>query len=111
MHLYIYISARPSCSHPISLSLLSSLSLSSHLSLSLSLSLRYVKFFGNIRLIQNYLVKRADQLLIPKIDNTNIDRSLSLSSGTVFNCLKVYVSLSLIYLSHANQYDISFSLF
>ncbi len=35
---------------------------------------RYIKFFQNIRLIQASLTADADKYMIPKIDNTNVDR-------------------------------------
>ena len=38
---------------------------------------RYIKFFENIRLIQASQTAAADTYLIPKIDNTNVDRSLA----------------------------------
>ena len=37
---------------------------------------KYVENFDNIRTIQNYLVKKADEGFYPKIDNNNIDKSL-----------------------------------
>ncbi|KAL0480780.1 hypothetical protein AKO1_006960 [Acrasis kona] len=49
---------------------------------------KYVKYFHNIRTIQQYICDRADFLNIPKIDNTNIDRSLAASHSSVFKCLK-----------------------
>jgi|LauGreDrversion4_2_1035121.scaffolds.fasta_scaffold720222_1 2-phosphoglycerate kinase len=39
---------------------------------------KYVEYFENIRTIQNYLVKKADESLFPKIDNNNIDKSLGI---------------------------------
>jgi 2-phosphoglycerate kinase len=39
---------------------------------------KYVEYFENIRTIQNYLVKKADENLFPKIDNNNIDKSLGI---------------------------------
>jgi 2-phosphoglycerate kinase len=38
---------------------------------------RYIKFFQNIRLIQASLTADADKYMIPKIDNTNVDRSIN----------------------------------
>lgn len=49
---------------------------------------KYVKYFANIRVIQNYLCERADCYNIPKVDNTNIDRSLATIHYSVFKCLK-----------------------
>jgi 2-phosphoglycerate kinase len=39
---------------------------------------KYVEYFENIRTIQNYIVKKADENLFPKIDNNNIDKSLGI---------------------------------
>ncbi|XP_021279450.1 P-loop NTPase domain-containing protein LPA1 homolog 2 [Herrania umbratica] len=36
---------------------------------------KYVKYIRNIRTIQDYLCKRADKHLVPKINNTNVDKS------------------------------------
>lgn len=49
---------------------------------------KYIKYFGNIRMIQSYLCERADLFNIPKIDNTNIDRSLATAHYSVFKSLK-----------------------
>lgn len=37
---------------------------------------KYVEYFENIRTIQNYIIKKADESFFPKIDNNNIDKSL-----------------------------------
>ncbi|KAG7010644.1 P-loop NTPase domain-containing protein LPA1-like 1 [Cucurbita argyrosperma subsp. argyrosperma] len=49
---------------------------------------RYVKYIRNIRAIQEYLCKRADKHLIPKINNTNVDKSVAAIHATVFSCLR-----------------------
>jgi len=49
---------------------------------------KYIKYFDNIRVISDELCRMADDFLIPKIDNTNIDRSLATIHQTVFNCLR-----------------------
>ncbi|KAK9824284.1 hypothetical protein WJX72_009169 [[Myrmecia] bisecta] len=49
---------------------------------------RYVKYLRNIRIIQDYLVRRADKHLIPKVDNTNVDRSVATIHATVLACLR-----------------------
>lgn len=49
---------------------------------------RYVKHMKNIRTIQDYLTKKADKHLIPKVDNTNVDRSVALIHSTIFGCVK-----------------------
>ncbi|RUP10886.1 P-loop containing nucleoside triphosphate hydrolase protein, partial [Jimgerdemannia flammicorona] len=48
---------------------------------------KYVRYFENIRVIQDYLCAEADQWLIPKVDNTNVDRSLATLHATVVNVL------------------------
>lgn len=48
---------------------------------------RYVKYFRNIRAIQEYLQKSADKHAIPKVDNTNVDRSVATIHTTVLGCL------------------------
>ncbi|XVF46290.1 hypothetical protein PTKIN_Ptkin03bG0016000 [Pterospermum kingtungense] len=49
---------------------------------------KYVKYIRNIRTIQDYLCKRADKHLVPKINNTNVDRSVAAIHATVFSCLR-----------------------
>lgn len=49
---------------------------------------KYVKYIRNIRAIQEYLCKRADKHLVPKINNTNVDRSVAAIHATVFSCLR-----------------------
>lgn len=49
---------------------------------------KYVKYIRNIRTIQDYLCKRADKHLVPKINNTNVDKSVAAIHATVFNCLR-----------------------
>ena len=49
---------------------------------------RYVKYFRNIRHIQEYLCKRADKLLVPKVDNTNLDRTLATIHATLVGVLR-----------------------
>ncbi|EKX37457.1 hypothetical protein GUITHDRAFT_58146, partial [Guillardia theta CCMP2712] len=53
-----------------------------------SRSNRYIKFFENIRCIQTALSEGADRYLIPKIDNTNVDRSLATIHAIVIKCLR-----------------------
>ncbi|KAF8098873.1 hypothetical protein N665_0256s0004 [Sinapis alba] len=48
----------------------------------------YVKYIRNIRTIQDYLCKRADKHLVPKINNTNVDKSVAAIHATVFSCLR-----------------------
>lgn len=49
---------------------------------------KYVKYIRNIRKIQEYLCNRADKHLVPKINNTNVDRSVAVIHATVFSCLR-----------------------
>lgn len=49
---------------------------------------KYVKYIKNIRTIQEYLCRRADKHLVPKINNTNVDRSVAAIHATVFSCLR-----------------------
>ncbi|KAL6601492.1 hypothetical protein ACP70R_044712 [Stipagrostis hirtigluma subsp. patula] len=49
---------------------------------------KYVKYISNIRTIQEYLCSRADKYLVPKINNTNVDRSVASIHATVFSCLR-----------------------
>ncbi|KAK6943846.1 hypothetical protein RJ641_024948 [Dillenia turbinata] len=49
---------------------------------------KYVKYIHNIRAIQEYLCGRADKYLVPKINNTNVDKSVATIHATVFSCLR-----------------------
>ncbi|KAF3335446.1 P-loop NTPase domain-containing protein LPA1 [Carex littledalei] len=49
---------------------------------------KYIKYIRNIRSIQEYLCHRADKYLVPKINNTNVDRSVAAIHATVFSCLR-----------------------
>ncbi|KAF8403098.1 hypothetical protein HHK36_011192 [Tetracentron sinense] len=49
---------------------------------------KYVKYIRNIRTIQDYLCNRADKHLVPKINNTNVDKSVAAIHATVFSCLR-----------------------
>lgn len=49
---------------------------------------RYVKYIRNIRAIQDYLCKRADKYLIPKVSNTNVDKTVAAIHATIFGCLR-----------------------
>ncbi|KAJ4827124.1 hypothetical protein Tsubulata_002473 [Turnera subulata] len=49
---------------------------------------KYVKYIRNIRTIQDYLCKRADKHLVPKINNTNVDKSVAAIHATLFSCLR-----------------------
>jgi len=49
---------------------------------------KYVKYIRNIRAIQEYLCNRADKHLVPKVNNTNVDKSVAAIHATVFSCLR-----------------------
>ena len=49
---------------------------------------RYVKHIQQIRTIQDYLVKRADRHCLPKVNNTNVDRSVAAIHATVLSALR-----------------------
>ncbi|KAL8496570.1 hypothetical protein ACS0TY_020313 [Phlomoides rotata] len=49
---------------------------------------KYVKYIKNIRTIQEYLCNQADKHLVPKINNTNVDKSVAVIHATVFSCLR-----------------------
>lgn len=51
---------------------------------------KYVKYMGNIRAIQDYHVKTADKLRMPKVHNSNVDRSVTLIHSTVVATLRRY---------------------
>lgn len=44
---------------------------------------RYVRYMGNIRLIQEYLVHKADKHGLPRVENSNVDRSVAIIHLTV----------------------------
>eukprot|EP00884_Botryococcus_braunii_P005032 jgi/Botrbrau1/1452/Bobra.178_3s0010.1 len=47
---------------------------------------RYVAHMRNIRVIQEYLVRKAEKHAIPTVNNTNVDRSVATIHATVL-CL------------------------
>ncbi|VFQ98938.1 unnamed protein product [Cuscuta campestris] len=49
---------------------------------------KYVKYIRNIRTIQEYLCSCADKHLVPKVNNTNVDRSVASIHATAFSCLR-----------------------
>lgn len=49
---------------------------------------KYIKHFDNIRIIQRHLCKHADRFLIPKINNTNVDRSIATIQSTLIRVLR-----------------------
>ncbi|WIA21771.1 hypothetical protein OEZ85_000930 [Tetradesmus obliquus] len=49
---------------------------------------RYVRYMGSIRLIQEYLVRKADKHGLPRVENSNVDRSVAIIHLTVMGCLR-----------------------
>ncbi|KAF8059755.1 LPA1 [Scenedesmus sp. PABB004] len=49
---------------------------------------RYVRYIGAIRLIQEYLARKADKAGLPRVDNTNPDRSVGVIHLTIMACLR-----------------------
>lgn len=49
---------------------------------------RYIKYFRQIRAIQDYLAIRAARFLVPRVNNTNVDRSVNTIHATAFGCLR-----------------------
>ncbi|XP_024368091.1 P-loop NTPase domain-containing protein LPA1 homolog 1 [Physcomitrium patens] len=49
---------------------------------------KYVKYIKNIRTIQDYLCRGADKHFVPKVNNTNVDKSVAAIHSTIFNCLR-----------------------
>ena len=52
---------------------------------------RYVECFHTIRQIHKSFVRKAEISLIPRIDNTNVDKSLGLIHSTLVRCLRQIV--------------------
>lgn len=48
---------------------------------------KYIKNIQHIRTISDYLIQKADEVLIPKLENHNVDRSVSLIQTTIMRCL------------------------
>lgn len=46
---------------------------------------KYIENFQNIRIIQKFLIKKSDENLISKVDNTNIDKSMGLILKTIMS--------------------------
>ena len=44
--------------------------------------------FNSIRVIQKFLLKKANEYLIPRVDNTNIDKSMGLVLKTIMRYLR-----------------------
>ncbi len=52
---------------------------------------KYVECFESIRIIHKFFVRSAEKSLIPRIDNTNVDKSLGLIHSTIVRCLRKIV--------------------
>ena len=48
---------------------------------------KYISNITHIRTIQEYLLKKSEEILIPRIENHNVDRSVSLIQATIMKCL------------------------
>ena len=48
---------------------------------------KYIENFPRIRLIQKWFLEKADEFLIPKVDNSNIDKSIEVIHKTIMNYL------------------------
>ena len=49
---------------------------------------RYVRYFGHIRTIQDYLMSRAARFAVPMLNNTNVDRSVDVMHATALGCAR-----------------------
>lgn len=49
---------------------------------------KYIENAKNIRTIQKDLIKKAEAVLIPRIDNSNVDKSIGLIHVTIVKCLR-----------------------
>ena len=53
---------------------------------------KYVQHFKSIRIIHKSSVKNSEKALIPKIDNTNVDKSLGIIHSTIVRSLRKIVN-------------------
>ncbi|CAD8102262.1 unnamed protein product [Paramecium sonneborni] len=49
---------------------------------------KYIENFQNIRLIQKWFLEKADEFLIPKVDNVNVDKSIDTIHRTIIQYIK-----------------------
>lgn len=49
---------------------------------------KYIKNVKSIRIIQKSLIMKAESTLIPRIDNSNIDKSIGMIHITIVRCLR-----------------------
>jgi 2-phosphoglycerate kinase len=48
---------------------------------------KYIRNMRNIRTIQDYLVRTADKVMVPKLSNSNVDVSVSAIHATLLEVL------------------------
>lgn len=49
---------------------------------------KYIKNVKSIRIIQKSLIKKAEAALIPRIDNSNVDKSIGMIHVTLVRCMR-----------------------
>ncbi|CAG9326069.1 unnamed protein product [Blepharisma stoltei] len=64
---------------------------------------KYVASYPNIREIQKRFILKADECLIPKVDTSNLDRSLGLCHATIVRCLRQVYNGTSIYDTERKQ--------
>jgi 2-phosphoglycerate kinase len=64
---------------------------------------KYIQYFKNIRVISKHLCRRANKYMIPKVNNTNVDRSMSILHSTIFNCIKKWSKGEPLFNKESNQ--------
>jgi len=64
---------------------------------------KYIQYFKNIRIISQYLCRQATKFALPTVNNTSVDRSLSVVHGTIFNCIRAFSSGESLYNSELEQ--------
>ena len=58
---------------------------------------KYIKNVKSIRIIQKSLMKKAEAALIPRIDNSNVDKSIGMIHVTIVRCLRIIAEGSSIF--------------
>ena len=58
---------------------------------------KYIGSIKSIRTIQDYLIKKSEEVLIPRVENLNVDRSVSLIQTTIMRSLHKISEGSIIY--------------
>jgi 2-phosphoglycerate kinase len=67
---------------------------------------KYVQNLGSIRAIQGYLLKKADGHRLPKIDNSNIDKSIGMMHETILKAFKdIFNKKKLNFNTESHQFD------